>query len=131
MVQLSTTEKVKDTTPYYKIPINKELQKYIFEKCKKANISYELVLGLIKTESNCNADLIHKNSNCTKDYGLCQINTCRLKDFYKAGYTDIMNPYQNVEFAINLLSQLKNKNDEHMMLIYYNMGESTQKKLAS
>lgn len=56
------------------IPLAQDLQIYLWEKCQKADLDYDGVLGLLDLESEFNINLIDTNDNGSKDLGLAQIN---------------------------------------------------------
>lgn len=60
--------------PIYDIPIDIDIQKYIYEICNELDIEYELVLGLFQLESRFDNDLVCQNLNGTKDVGIGQLN---------------------------------------------------------
>ena len=126
-----TLEEEEEIIPEYDIPLDKDIQKYLYDKCKEYNVPYDLALGVIKVESNFNPSLIHKNSNGSRDYGLFQINTINHKWLSEElGITDFLNPYQNIDAGVYMLSQLLKKyDDEHIVLMSYNMGERAAKNL--
>lgn len=119
--------------PEYAIPLNKDIQKYLYNKCKEYNVPYDLAIAVIKTESNFNPNLVHKNSNGSKDYGIFQINTINHKWLSEElGITDFLNPYQNIDAGVYMLSQLIQKyDDDHIVLMSYNMGERATKNLVN
>jgi len=126
-----TLEEEEEIIPEYDIPLDKDIQKYLYDKCKEYNVPYDLALGVIKVESNFNPSLIHKNSNGSRDYGLFQINTINHQWLSEElGITDFLNPYQNIDAGVYMLSQLLKKyDDEHIVLMSYNMGERAAKNL--
>lgn len=128
-----TLEEEEEIIPEYDIPLDKDIQKYLYDKCKEYNVPYDLALGVIKVESNFNPSLIHKNSNGSRDYGLFQINTINHKWLSEElGITDFLNPYQNIDAGVYMLSQLLKKyDDEHIVLMSYNMGERATKNLVN
>ena len=128
-----TLEEEEEIIPEYDIPLDKDIQKYLYDKCKEYNVPYDLALGVIKVESNFNPSIIHKNSNGSRDYGLFQINTINHKWLSKElGISDFIDPYQNIDAGVYMLSQLIKKYDnEHIVLMSYNMGERATKNLVS
>ena len=126
-------DKEEEIIPEYNIPLDKDIQKYLYDKCKEYNVPYDLALGVIKVESNFNPSLIHKNSNGSRDYGLFQINTINHKWLSEElGITDFLNQYQNIDAGVYMLSQLLKKyDDEHIVLMSYNMGERATKNLVN
>ena len=107
--------------PEYDIPLDKDLQKHIYNLCIENRIPYELVLGVIKCESTFRANIISNG-----DYGLMQINLrVHRTMFAEAGYDDVLDPYQNTAYAVQYLNKFYKKyKDEHASLMCYNMGES-------
>src|SRR5690606_28226073 len=47
-----------ESIPEYNIPLDEDIQKYLYDKCKEYNVPYDLALGVIKVESNFNPSLI-------------------------------------------------------------------------
>jgi soluble lytic murein transglycosylase-like protein len=117
----------------YKIPLSEHLQNYLWDTCKKYKLNYELALSVIKTESDFNQNLIHTNTNGTKDYGLFQINSSNFKWLRKVLHIDnFLNPYENIEAGVFMLSDLKQRHTSyHKICIGYNMGEHKIKRLAN
>lgn len=115
--------------PEYDIPLDVLLQEHIYLKCLLYDIPYELVLAVIKTESEFDADAFNKRSH---DYGIMQINKIHMEAFAEAGYTDIFDPYQNTSYGISYLAGFYHAydQDEHKALMCYNMGEKKFRELS-
>ena len=126
-----TPETVIDTEPvtvYFDVPLSKELQDYIRNLCDEYDVPIELVIAVIDVESTFRADLVSE----TNDYGLMQINKCNhewLTD--KLGVTDFLDPYQNINSGVHILSgHLEVTNgDIELALMRYNNGATGAKKL--
>lgn len=104
------------------IPLALDLQFHTFLVCQRFEADYDLVLAIMRAESDyqVNVENIHDKG---KDYGIMQINEVHLEDFYKEGYTDIFNPYQNIEFAVKfLMSNTDIAEDEHQLVMAYHFG---------
>lgn len=115
--------------PKYDIPMPLEHQVFAFLKCEELGVEYELVLGIIELESSFDASLVCSNSNGSVDRGYLQINSCREKELKKQGYTDLLDPYQNLEIGINIIADLLNRyEDEVVALESYNKGERGYKE---
>ena len=140
---------------YPEIPMLKEHQKYLFEKCSERNLVYEKVLALIKHESVFNPDNVSHNVKKTtsvvngetytvetllsSDYGYFQINTIN-HDYLaeKLGTPlDPLDPYINIEWGTYFLSNLyeywtkqgrKGEDLEDAVLSSYNKGITGYKK---
>ena len=132
MITEEVAEVQEETIPKYDIPLDKELQQYIYDKCKEFNFSYELAIAVIKIESNFKVDAINKNSNGSRDSGLFQINSIHRETFKDQGFTDMLDPYQNIAYGISMLSDLYHRyDDEHRVLMAYNFGVAGAKRVVS
>lgn len=78
---------------------------YFEEAGRYYNIPSELLKKIAKIESDLNPNLIGKNSNKTKDYGIMQINTIHLPQLKAYGIDEqnIMNPRINIFVGAALL----------------------------
>ncbi len=115
--------------PLYDIPLNIDLQKYIYELCEKKEVPHDLVLAVIKTESNFNPKAKNVNKNGSVDKGIMQINSCHTDLCKSLGVNDLFDPYQNIRVGVELLSNIYKKYpDVHKSLMVYNMGEFGAKR---
>lgn len=115
-----------DFTPL-DVPINEDLQEFIFYLSAGYNMDFTFVMALIQHESSFQADVI----SATDDYGLMQINTCN-HDYLKEtlGITDFLDPYSNVRGGMFILRKLFEKYETpEKVLMAYNMGESGASRL--
>lgn len=115
--------------PVYDIPMDYDLQKYTYNLCKEYDLSYELVLGVINTESSFNVRAVNKRSK-----GLMQLNSDTYPWIAKelgVGNFDPYNAKQNILAGVWYLNYLreywqdKGYSDEYvfsLMLISYNRG---------
>lgn len=107
---------------YQSIPLDKDLQEYVWELCVYLEIPecYETILAIMWQETHFDPSLISE----TKDYGLMQINETNILGLHDTlGITDIMAVDQNIcsgvyLFALNY-KQFGNINEA---LMGYNMG---------
>lgn len=109
------------------VPLNEDLQEFIFYLSAGYNIDFTLVMALIQTESEFRADVISKSN----DYGLMQINTCN-HDYLKEtlGISDFLDPYSNIRGGMFILRKLFEKYETpEKVLMAYNMGETGASKL--
>ena len=124
-------QKVHEVREIYErdIPLALDLQFHTFLVCQRFEADYDLVLAIMRAESDyqVNVENIHGKG---KDYGIMQINEVHLEDFYKEGYTDIFNPYQNIEFAVKfLVSNTDIAEDEHQLVMAYHFGRQGMREL--
>lgn len=133
IIEIKKQENVKETIPNYDISLDKEIQQYLYSKCKEYEIEYELALAIIQVESNFKPNAVNVNSNNTKDVGLFQINSFNHKWLSEElGITDFADPYQNIDAGIFMLNNIaQNSEDIHEILIVYNMGRTNYNKLAN
>ena len=123
-IQFVQTTESKNTYKYYDIPLDTEIQRYVIDKCKSNNnITPELIFAMIERESQYDASKIGDNGN---SYGLLQIqprwHSARMS---KLGVNDLLNPYQNINVAFDLLTELFAQNtDKKWVLMTYNGGSA-------
>lgn len=113
--------------PYYNIPLSNELQDFIKNQAEYHEMSYELVLAVMETESQFDSDII----SVTNDYGLTQINEINFMELETVfGKMNFLDPYDNIVGGIYLLKMAYNKcdGDLHKTLMTYNMGFNGAKK---
>ena len=86
---------IESDNTYYDVPLSHELQDYIREVCKEYDVDMEVMLGIMKTESDFRHNIKSKN-NIGGNYsvGICQLNN---------NYTDWVGKLTglNDEFDIN------------------------------
>ena len=93
-----------DPIVYFDIPLEKDLQDHIFDLCEEYKIDPVLIFAIAKRETQFDHTLKGDNGNA---YGLMQVQPRWHQDrIDKLGVTDLMNPYQNVEVAIDYLADL-------------------------
>lgn len=109
------------------VPLDEQIQQYIYDSSIVNDISYSFVIALIDKESTFRPKIISK----TNDYGLMQINTCNHSWLQKElGITDFLDPYQNIDAGIYILTNLFDKYQEPgKVLMAYNLGENGAKRL--
>lgn len=109
---------------YYDVPLSRDLQDYIIDLCKVNNISPELVLAIIKVESNYCATAVNASESC---YGLMQINRCNFAAYQLDEPTD---DFENVRVGITIFAeQLDKHGDVNKALMAYNCGPTGAKRL--
>lgn len=151
-IHITETPRVENTEPvmeqevyedgfrYYEIPQEYKdaggcfpeiVQVYLWCECKKYGVDYYTVLALIERESGYHSDKLGDNGNSK---GYMQIyEKWHTKRMEAEGVTDLFNPYQNIRVGLNCLREIQDKylasSGENCVLMVYNMGESTAKKL--
>jgi soluble lytic murein transglycosylase-like protein len=111
---------------YYDVPLGDEVQDKIIDLCAEIGLDPRLVFAIIHHESRFTADAISK----TGDYGLMQVNRTNFAWLKRElGINDFLDPLQNVEAGIHILSLLAPKYDTlHKVLMCYAAGENGAKK---
>lgn len=90
----------------YNIPLEKEIQIFTWKLCEQYNLSYEMVLAIIKVESNFQYDA----KSHTSDRGLMQINSINYDWLSKLAGIENFNPYNakhNILCGVILLDYLR------------------------
>lgn len=109
------------------VPMDEEMQRFVYHLSYGYNIEFSFVMAVIKTESDFKSNIV----SSTNDYGLMQINSCNhIMLSEKLGVTDFLDPYQNIRSGIYILSNLFEKyEDPAKVLMAYNMGETGAARL--
>lgn len=116
---------VAEPVKYFDVPLSTELQDHIFALCEEHNIAPGIIIAMIERESTFDSQAIGDKGD---SFGLMQIqpkwkeNQERMD---RLGCHDLLNPFQNVTVAIDLVAELKGKNaDLYWVLMSYNGGEA-------
>lgn len=112
-----------DEVILYDIPLDDDLQRHIWEECQKRGAPYEVVLGIIRKESNYEADVV---GDYGRSVGLMQIQPRWHKERMEyLGCLNMMDPYANVTVGIDILAELLSEyQTTEMALMVYNAGAS-------
>lgn len=117
----------------YDIPMSGQLQHYTYDLCQSHNLSFELVLGVIHTESRFDPKA---DSGSSKGLMQLNINTYpALANELNLDHFDPINPVDNITAGVYYLAKLRDTwqgySDEEvfsLMLISYNRGIQGCKK---
>lgn len=103
------------------------IERAVISASKKHDLPAKYVFAMILVENDeFNPYLRSK----TKDSGITQINDALLEDFHSAGFEDVYNVEENVEFGTMRLKWAFDKYQNwHQAYMVYNMGEGRAKKL--
>lgn len=117
---------------FYDIPLTYKQQKFIFDLAEEKNLSFELIISIIKNESDFQTDLVSK----TSDYGIMQLKYSNHDFFAKLSGLetyDVFDFYDNVTMGVSYLVYIRNNlikqgitDQENLticLLNSYNMGE--------
>lgn len=109
------------------VPMDEEMQKFIYCLSHGYNIDFSFVMALISHESNFTSNA----SSDTGDHGLMQINEINHEWLSKElGVTDFNDPCQNARCGMFILRKLFEKyEDPTKVLMAYNMGETGASRL--
>lgn len=95
---------------YYDVPLDQDLQDYIFEVCENYGVDAAIVIAMIEKESNYDADIVGDDGYA---FGLMQVqprwHEARIESL---GVGDLLDPYQNVLVGIDYLAELLSKGSE-------------------
>lgn len=125
IVEVETeTETETVTEPTYNlcdIPLDAELQIWVFDYCKDKHISPYLIFAMCERESQYNADAVGDSGN---SLGIMQIQPKWHRErMDKLGCTDLLDARQNIIVGIDYLLELAEKNEDiGWVLMAYNGG---------
>ncbi len=105
------------------VPLENDLQLFIASLCEEVSIEPELVLAMIEKESQWNPEAVGDNGRSS---GLMQVQERWHKDrMNKLGCDDLLDPYQNVLVAVDILAEKLAKYDTTgEALTAYNAGDA-------
>lgn len=103
------------------IPLSQELQDYIWQECKKADIPTSIVYAVIECESNFDENA----RSVTNDYGLMQLNEiCHKELCERLKVPNVIDPKYNIRAGITLLSDYYHEyGNWNAALMAYNCGK--------
>ena len=103
------------------IPLDEELQIWVFDYCKDKHINPYLVFAMCERESNYNADAVGDRGN---SLGIMQIQPkWHQERMDRLGCTDLLDARQNIIVGIDYLLELTEKNEDiGWVLMAYNGG---------
>ena len=117
------------------VPLDVELQEYIWTRCKKATTDYEnyyaFILGCIQHESTFRAKATRHNSNGSVDRGIMQINSSNIGKMKRAGLIssseDLFDPFKCIDCGLWLMNQYIDRFGVSESAYYaYNTGRETE-----
>lgn len=125
---------VSDHEKYVRIDRNVDIpmayKVHMYTLCNEYGVDYELALAVMVKESGGNPTALNtKNRNGTYDSGIMQINSTNHGWLSRElGIKDFNNPYDNMKAGVYMLS-LFDYDNPHKILMSYNMGKGTMKRL--
>lgn len=120
-------QKKEKLPPDLDIPLDYDVQIYIYKQCGYKKDLYCFIMAMIEQESGFN----EKEISSTNDYGLMQINGCNHDDLNnKYGKQNFLDPYDNVYCGIKIIKgYLKEFEHKNLALMAYNMGRGGARRL--
>ena len=105
----------------YDVPLDDDVQKYIYDQCEAYGVDMPLVLAIIERESHFDAEIISKDGH---DFGLMQIRSLdHMQRCVDLGAWNLLDAKQNVRVGINYLSELFSYSEPlEWVLMAYNGG---------
>ena len=121
IVEVETETVAEPTYNLCDIPLDAELQIWVFDYCKDKKLNPYLIFAMCERESQYEADAVGDSG---RSLGIMQIQEqWHQERMDRLGCTDLLNPYQNVIVGIDILLDLYSKNeDTAWVLMAYNGG---------
>lgn len=115
---------------FFDVPLNEDLQTYIFELSEGIEIDPAIVIAIIEKESNYDASAVGDHG---RSLGLMQIqfrwHTARMAEL---GCDDLLDARQNIKVGIDILADLLEEGESiEWVLMAYNGGHAYADRLAS
>lgn len=118
LVTEATTTQYRARPEIYDCPLPDHVQEYIYSQAKLYSIDYELIMAIIKAESNYDQYAYSGSS-----HGLMQINNINYSLAVKLGVNDLYDACGNVLVGTYLFNDLLSRHTIKDALICYNVGE--------
>lgn len=120
---------VEPNLKFFDVPLEEDLQTYIFELSEEIGINPSIVIAIIEKESNYDISAVGDHG---RSLGLMQIqyrwHTARMDSL---GCDNLLDPYQNVTVGIDILADLFEENESvEWVLMAYNGGHAYANRLA-
>lgn len=125
--ELQPTHKTQSETNFeaftaWNVPLDEDLQLYVFELGERYGIEPELILAVIGQESNYRCDMVGDGG---ASVGLMQVQKkWHQERMEKYNVTDLLNPYENVLIGTDYLAECIEKGGLEWGLMAYNGGAS-------
>lgn len=116
-------EEAEPERQYFDVPLDEDLQDYIFEVCETYSIDPAVIVSMIERESTFRNDV---KGDGGESYGLMQIKAKWHKErMERLGVTDLLDPRQNVLVGTDFLHELLGQGKGMVWaLMAYNGGPS-------
>lgn len=103
-IEIEAFETHRDSATYYDVPLDEDLQDHIFALCKEYGVDPAVIIAMIGKESMYKADILGDQGRA---FGLMQIHPrWHQERMDRLGCDNLLDPYQNVEVGIDLMSEL-------------------------
>lgn len=105
------------------IPMDAELQEWIYTYCNEQKISPAIVIAIIDRESDFSANAVGDDG---ESFGLMQIyQSCHTDRIERLGVADLLEPKQNIQVGVDYLLELFEENPEPAWVLNaYNGGRA-------
>lgn len=108
---------------YYDVPLDKEIQDYIYEICDEYHVDRTFIFAMIERESNFDPNTIGDDG---ASYGLMQVQPYFHEDRMELlNCHDLLDPYQNIRVGVDYFNELLTMGKSiPWVLMAYNGGPS-------
>lgn len=109
------------------VPMEREVQKALYEACTETGLRYELMLAVVRKET----DYRNVTGDGGESYGYCQVQPRWHKErMERLGVTDLMDPASNFRVACDYLAELLERYELPQALTAYNSGKPGESEYA-
>lgn len=121
IVEVETETVAEPTYNLCDIPLDEELQVWVFDYCKDKKLNPYLIFAMCERESQCKTDAVGDSGN---SLGIMQIQPrWHQERMDRLGCTDLLDARQNIIIGVDILLELYSKNeDTAWVLMAYNGG---------
>lgn len=124
---IQPSEKERQFEPLSELPLDPEMQIYMYELCEENNLSFAFAAMVMESETNFNPAAVGDDGESVGYFQINRINWERMATEYGL---DVHDPKDNIKCGVVMLTELFEKyEDPYMVLLAYKCGEHRGREL--
>lgn len=124
---IQPSEKEWQFEPLSELPLDPEMQIYMYELCEENNLSFAFAAMVMESETNFNPAAVGDDGESVGYFQINRINWERMATEYGL---DVHDPKDNIKCGVVMLTELFEKyEDPYMVLLAYKCGERRGREL--
>lgn len=126
-IYIEEPEKEWQFEPLSELPLDPEIQSYMYEVCEEYNLSFAFAAMVMESETHFDPAAVGDGGESVGYFQINRVNWERMEEEYGL---DVHDPMDNIKCGIVMLTELFEKyEDPYMVLLAYKCGESRGREL--